>query len=152
MRFAITLICILSIALNGCAYMFNGGTQNVSFEAHPQTADIKINGRYIGTGSAVASLDRGSSYNVVASAPGHKDSGVYLNKKTNAAWVTWDVVSCVFMFALCIPLIADASSGAWNGFDDHYQVKLSEDNISNINSTPQVTVQPTPSQQIIVVK
>lgn len=144
------MFAALLISLNGCAYMFNGGRQDVSFDVNPSDADIRNNGKFVGTGTATTSIDRNTPQNMTVSAPGYDDTHVYLPKKMNAAWMFWDIGTCVFPITLCIPVLVDAVSGAWNGYEDHYAVKLikSSDRPAPIQTSPASP----PGQQIIIVK
>lgn len=146
--------------LNGCAFMFNGGKQDVSFETNPSDADIKNNGKFVGTGQAVVSIDRSTSQNILVSSEGYDDQHVYLQKKMNAPWLIWDIGTCVFPIALCIPVLVDAISGAWNGYEDHYAVKLTKSTPQNhpsVSASPPASAPPpnnnNPSNtNIIIVK
>jgi hypothetical protein len=114
----------LSLATSGCAFLFNGGKQDVNITAYPGNADIRNNNAFLGQGSVTASLDRSSSPNIVATANGYEDSHIFLKNKLNAAWAFWDIGTCVFPITLCIPVLVDAISGSWNGYDDHYAIKM----------------------------
>ena len=153
MKKSIILCAIFAVANAGCAFMFNGGKQDVTFTTNPGHADIRNNGQFIGTGNAVATVDRASTNNVVASAPGYKSSHIYLQKKMNAGWLLWDIGTCVFPVTFCIPVLVDAVSGAWNGYNDHYAIKLEpgEEEKPQVTKPAPANTQ-VPGQQIIIVK
>ena len=108
----------------GCAYMFNGGYQNVSINTLPTDADIKNNGNYLGTGATIVALDRNANQNISVSKDKYETAHVYLPKKINAAWMLLDITTCVVPIFLCIPVLVDAVSGSWNHYDENVSVKL----------------------------
>lgn len=121
-------ICLFS---SGCAYMINGGYQTIHIQAQPNDADIRSEGAFIGSGDVSFSVDRSHSQNILVSKENYEDGNVYLKSKPMASWVFLDVATCVIPVALCIPVLVDAVSGAWNHFDNKtYQVKLKEKNNS----------------------
>lgn len=152
MKSSIALIATLLLTSTGCAYMFNGGHQEVTIETNPSDADIRNNGKFLGTGGATTSLDRSGTNNLVVSAAGYDDGYVYLQKKMNAAWMFWDIGTCIIPITLCIPVLVDAISGAWNGYEDHSAVKLKPSVAAPIPAPQPANPSPPPGQQIIIVK
>lgn len=147
----LVLMVVLICLSTGCAYMINGGRQDVSFETNPKEADIRSNGKFVGTGSAVTSVDRSASQNIVVSATGYEDAHIYLNKKMNAAWAFWDIATCVVPVTLCIPVLVDAISGAWNGYEDHYPVKLiPTKRVAQPAPIPTPTLPPQPAPAVVL--
>ncbi len=159
MKRFIVIGMILSMQ-TGCAFMVNGGRQSVSFETFPANADIRNNGKFVGTGRAEVELERNTPQNITVSAPGYNSQSMSLSKKMNPEWAFWDIGTCVVGVTLCIPLLIDAVSGAWYGFDSHHAIKLIKTSDAPIapvvTPTPVVTPAPAPAnvtnQQIIIVK
>jgi hypothetical protein len=122
-RHALALVLIATHA-TGCAAVFKGGRQDVTFRALPEGADVSQDGRYLGAAPTTASIDRDRPPNITVSAPGHADGHVYLQKKADTPWFFWDIATCVVPVTLCIPVLVDAISGAWYSYEDSVTVKL----------------------------
>ena len=122
----VLMVGLISLCFSsGCAYMVNGTKQDVTIQSLPKDAEIRNNGTYLGSGSVTSAIDRDVSQNITVSREGYDDAHVYLRKRMSAGWAVWDFGTCVIPVTLCIPVLVDAISGAWNTYDDLYSVKLS---------------------------
>ncbi len=124
MKTRLVLVAILFANTVGCATVFDGTKQTVRFSAVPEGADVRVEGKFLGQAPTEADLERGRTQNVVMTKAGFEEQRVQVRTQPSMGWFFWDIGSCVFPIALCIPVIVDAISGAWFHFDDEYRVKL----------------------------
>lgn len=125
MRGSLFIISVLALGTStGCAAVFKGGKQDVTFEGIPQGSDVKIDGAFAGATPTTAEIDRDRPPNIVVSKPGYKEQYVRLVKKADTPWFFWDIATCVIPITLCIPVLVDGISGAWYSYEDVYRVKL----------------------------
>lgn len=116
------LACLLPCI--GCAAVFRDSKQAVQIESTPSGAAVSDRSRTYGATPTAIEVDRGGTANVRLSKPGYADHHGVVAKKLNVGWVVADVVTCVIPVALCIPLLVDAISGAWNDVPDRYHAVL----------------------------
>lgn len=114
--------CVLGAT--GCAAAFREPKSEVTFTSMPKGASVAIKGRPAGATPTTAEIPRAGSSDVTISAPGYDAHRGSVRKSLNGAWVTVDVLTCVFPVALCIPLLVDALTGAWVDVDPAYDVTL----------------------------
>lgn len=136
------------MGLTGCAAVFKGGKQDVTFRAIPEGADVSQDGRYLGAAPTTAAVDRDRPPNITVSASGFQDGHVYMQKKADTPWFFWDVATCIVPVTLCIPVLVDAISGAWYSYDDTYTVKLAPLPIATM-ARPAPSSPPAPKPTVI---
>jgi hypothetical protein len=118
------LLLVAAAPLSGCAAVFRDAKSEVAFNSSPPGAAVTIRGHGgIATPSTVE-VSRNGSTDVLVQAPGYEDHRGVVRKSLNGAWVTIDVITCVFPVALCIPLLVDAVTGAWTDVEPTYDVTL----------------------------
>lgn len=117
-------VIVLAWASTGCAYMFKGSEQEVHVVANPAQSDIRQEGRYLGATPTTIEVDRNQAQNITVSKVGYKDQPIRFKKGIDTPWLVWDISTCAIPVLLCLPLLADALSGAWQSVDDRIQVKL----------------------------
>ena len=122
------LACLLPSL--GCAAVFRDSKQAVQIESTPSGATVSDRSRTYGVTPTAIEVDRGGTSNVRLSKPGYADHHGAVAKKLNVGWVVADVVTCVIPVALCIPLLVDAISGAWNDVPDRYHGVLRPEDAS----------------------
>ncbi|HEY8075479.1 MAG TPA: PEGA domain-containing protein [Labilithrix sp.] len=120
--------CLLGALVfsTGCAAVFRDSKVRVHVDSEPGGADVQseespTNGARTPT---EVELDRGGSTELTVSKPGYTTSHAAVPKKLNAGWAVADVATCVIPVALCIPLLVDALTGAWQDVDARYRVRL----------------------------
>jgi hypothetical protein len=124
MRRSLLAVPLLLVALPSCATVFRGGTAKVVVESDPKGAAVTVGGGQPQATPTEVVAERSGVTSVVASAPGYEDHRGIVKKKLNPAWLTVDILTCVFPVALCIPLLVDAISGSWYDVPKRYVAKL----------------------------
>lgn len=125
-RFVLVAALTVSSGLtSGCAAVFRSSAPPVQFESDPDGAQIFLKETPQAQPTpAVIQVPRGGSTYVAMTKPGYAEYRGVVKKSKNGAWMTWDILTCAIPILLCIPLIADGASGAWNNVDRVYHAKL----------------------------
>jgi hypothetical protein len=107
-------LCILATAasvLNGCATIFKGSTDTVSYSSDPSGAKVYVNGQLMGTTPFQLELKSNQTYTIEFRKEGYENRTVILNNSIGAGWIVLDV-----LFGL-VPVIVDAATGNWYSLD-----------------------------------
>jgi len=104
------LVVCLIFVLAGCATLFKGTKEEVSFGSNPAGAEIYIDGKLMGKTPAAFQLITKKVY-VIEFKLGDKTKTVNLNNSVGAGWIILDVLGGL------VPVIVDAATGAWYSFD-----------------------------------
>lgn len=105
----LTLICTL-IFITSCASLLKGTSQEVSFRSTPSSAEVYVNGQFMGYTPLKIHLDSDRSYQVEFRM-GNMRKVVYISKRLNAAWVILDILIGF------VPVLIDLVTGAWYELD-----------------------------------
>lgn len=139
------------VSLTGCAAVFRGSTAKVSFETDPNDAEVEIAGKPRGPQPANVEIERKATTTIIVRKAGFQDYRTVVKKKVNGGWLTLDIVDCIV--TLCIPLIVDATSGAWWDLPEKQVVRL----VAAPNPPPPPVAQeplpptgPTPAPSVVV--
>ncbi len=111
-----TLIAFTFFSLNGCATVFKGSTEEVSFASEPDSADVYVNGTNLGKTPTKLELASKDTYTIDFKKEGYKTKSVMLNHSLGAGYLVLDIV----FLLLFIPIIVDAATGNWNELDATY--------------------------------
>jgi uncharacterized protein YceK len=134
----ILLALFVALGLSSCATLFKGDTATVTFTSNPSQANVLIDGNSIGQTTIQARLKTNRSYNITFQKAGFANQTFMLTNKVGALWIILDVLGGL------VPLIVDASTGAWYEFDT---------NNVNVVLTPQaMSKEPLPSWALKVMK
>lgn len=121
--FAAMLFMAVALAsTTGCATVFRRSYSKVHFESEPNGAQAKIGQTEAKPTPVDLEIERSGTTGVVITKQGYADHRGVVKKKLNGGWVAADVISC--FWALCIPLLIDAISGAWMDVTPSYNAKL----------------------------
>ena len=127
MRKAIALMLCISVFGQGCATIFKGTTQDVSFNSYPEGARLVVNGIDRGITPAYLEVDSGKNLDVRFIKEGYQEVSVYIQPTGEAGWIILDLVPGILL--LWIPFLVDAVTGAWYNIEpDNFTVTLSPDN------------------------
>jgi hypothetical protein len=135
-------VLVLSLSLFGCAAVFRSGKETVHVESTPPGADAKRGETKIGVTPGDFEVDRNKSTQLTIAKPGYEDHSVAVKKNINAGWLVLDIATCVFPVALCIPLLVDALTGAWNDVDTRYVATLKPGNTGAAAPPPSSSAAP----------
>jgi hypothetical protein len=113
-------VVVLSLSLFGCAAAFRGTRDTIHVESTPNGAELMANGRPAGQTPTDIKVERKRSTELTLEKPGYETYRGIPKRNINAAWLTLDIVTCVFPIALCIPLIVDAATGAWYDVNNYH--------------------------------
>jgi hypothetical protein len=91
---------------SGCATLVDGGSQNVTFNSHPNGAKLLHNGVQIGVTPLTADLDRSEDTVILAQKEGYHDQQIQLQTKANA-WIWGNIICCGLLGST-----TDTASGA----------------------------------------
>ena len=111
------LFCLLSTLIfvfNGCATIFKGSTDTVSYSSDPSGAKVYVNGQLMGTTPFQLEMKSNQTYTIEFRKEGYENRTVVLNNSVGAGWIVLDV-----LFGL-IPIIVDAATGNWYSLDQSH--------------------------------
>jgi len=109
-----TVFCLIAVAafiFNGCALIFQGTSKNMSFDAGPGSAEVWVNGAKVGVTPCKVELKRNQEYSIEFKKEGYQTKSYRITNGVGAGWVVLDILGGL------IPVIIDAATGAWYGFD-----------------------------------
>jgi len=110
-------LCLLAtffFVFNGCATIFKGSTDTVSYSSDPSGAKVYVNGQLMGTTPFQLELKSNQTYTIEFRKEGYENRTVILNNSVGAGWIVLDV-----LFGL-IPIIVDAATGNWYSLDQSH--------------------------------
>lgn len=107
----ITSILTLTILITGCATIFATKNQPLAISSEPKGAELYVNGFKMGKTPLKLILKADKSYTIEFRKEGYESVTRFVNTKAGAGWIVLDIL---FGF---IPVIIDASTGAWNKLD-----------------------------------
>lgn len=111
------IFCLLAtfvFVLNGCATIFKGSTDTVSYSSDPSGAKVYINGQLMGTTPFQLDLKSNQTYTIEFRKEGYENKTVILNNSVGAGWIILDV-----LFGL-VPVLVDAATGNWYSLDQSH--------------------------------
>src|SRR5688500_9789042 len=106
----------------GCATVFRDSKVKVHVESDPAGAQARVGQSDTKPTPTDMDVDRSSTSAVVINKTGYAEHRGLVKKKMNGGWLAADIISCIW--ALCIPLLVDAISGAWLDVAPSYSAKL----------------------------
>jgi len=108
------VISTISLLFHGCATIFKGSTDTVSYSSDPSGAKVYVNGSLMGTTPFQLELKSNQSYTIEFRKEGYQNKTVILNNSVGGGWIVLDVI-----FGL-IPVIVDAATGNWYSLDQKH--------------------------------
>jgi hypothetical protein len=123
MRGVTSIAAILALSSMGCAAMFRGSKAPVRVESDPPGARVAAKE---GAGPTPVELPvaRSGITELHVTMPGFEENHGLVRKRVNGWWLTADLATCIVPVLLCVPLFADAISGAWFDVDPKYKAHL----------------------------
>ncbi len=91
----------------GCATIFSGSTQKVSYSSEPSGAKVYVNGQYLGNTPFELNMRKNKSYTVEFKKEGYRSRTVIINNNVAAGWIVLDVLGGL------VPVVIDAATGNW---------------------------------------
>lgn len=107
----IGLIAVTLFTFSGCATLFKGTTEPVSYSSSPAGADVYVNGQLMGKTPFQIDMESNKSYTIQFRKTGYQDRTVVLNNNVGGGWVVLDVLGGL------VPVVIDAATGAWYSLD-----------------------------------
>jgi len=115
----ISFVIASSLCYTGCATLFSGSSDEVSLSSDPKGANVYVNGDNRGKTPITLSLKKGKEYSIEFEKDGYEKKTWHLSYSLGAGWLILDVLAGL------VGIIVDASTGAWNEFnDDSYKARL----------------------------
>lgn len=108
---AAVVTLIVASLLSGCATIFKGSTEQVSFSSSPDQAKLYINGQYMGETPFKLNLTSKERYTIEFRKEGYQSKTILINNNVGAGWIVLDVIGGL------IPVIIDAATGNWMYLD-----------------------------------
>jgi hypothetical protein len=102
----------------GCAAAFRPAKDSIHIESTPNGAEVQKNEKAAGVTPTDLDVERKKSTELTLNKPGYETYKGIPRRHINGAWITLDLVTCVFL--LCIPLLVDALTGAWYDVDNYH--------------------------------
>src|SRR6516164_9781265 len=97
----------------GCATVFHGSSEKVTFTSDPEGANVYLDGMNAGFTPFEAPIDSRRNHTVEFKMDGYEPRNLAISSSAGAGWVVLDVVFLI----LFVPLIVDASTGNWGMLD-----------------------------------
>lgn len=120
-----TVLCLSTflIGLAGCGTIFNGPTQDISFQSNIQNVNVFVNGVHVCTTPCLYPLDRSNgSALVVAKKQGYLDQQIVLKPHFN----TTAVGNLTFVFSWLTDLV---SGGLWEYRPNSVYINMEKENM-----------------------
>lgn len=118
MKTKITLFCVVGIitmmTITGCATLFKGSTDGVSFSSDPTGAKVYVNGNLLGTTPVQLELKSKNSYTIEFKKEGYETKTVLLNNSVGGGWIILDILGGL------LPIVIDAATGNWHELDQEH--------------------------------
>lgn len=121
---AVFLLSLSLLGTAGCAAAFRSGKETVHVDSKPTGAEVKRGETSVGSTPGNFEFDRGKTTQLKLSKQGYEDHYITPKKSANPGWIVLDVLTCIVPVALCIPIIVDAVTGAWNDIDKSYTAEM----------------------------
>jgi hypothetical protein len=106
---SVTAACF---TITGCAALFRGSHDVVSFSSDPPGAKVYVDGMEMGKTPMQAPLVAKHDHSVQFRMDGYEATSKVISSSAGGGWIVLDVLGGV------IPIVVDAATGAWNGLDD----------------------------------
>jgi len=111
-RVSVSWMLIVAVLLAvGCATIFKGASENVDFSSDPSGADVYVNGSLRGKTPINLKLESKKTYTIEFKKDGYEPRTYTLTNHVGAGWIILDILAGL------IPVIIDASTGAWYELD-----------------------------------
>lgn len=118
--------CALGVlgTTTGCATMFRETKTTVQVDSMPAGAEVRVKNEAPQKTPSDLTVKRGGLTELQVLQPGFEEHRGVVRKSVNGWWLLSDIATCVVPVFLCVPLVADAVSGAWNDVQPRYQARL----------------------------
>jgi uncharacterized protein YceK len=103
----VLLVIVWVFSFSGCATIFTGDSEKVSFVSDPAGAEVYVDGTLRGKTPVTIDLDKSRMYAVEVRKEGYESQFATIKSKVGLGWVALDV------FSGLAPLIVDAATGSW---------------------------------------
>lgn len=126
-------IVMVSLLIAGCATMFSGTTDTITFTSNVDPVRVHIGGRNVGSTPLTIEVDRQTSKGPLVrfEKDGYESQEFYLEQKI-------DAVAYLDIFSIATSGVIDALSGAIMEFSPkQYHVEMLDSKVSNINDRQQ---------------
>lgn len=104
-------LAVIALLFNGCATIFKGTSSNVDFSSDPSGAKVYVNGYLMGTTPVKLKLESKKVYHIEFKKEGYETKTFTITNHVGVGWVILDI------FGGLVPVIVDASTGAWYSLD-----------------------------------
>lgn len=110
-KLILVLLAFSFMLYSGCATIFSGSNEDITFNSEPQGAKLIINGANHGITPVTIKLKKGVDYAVEFVKEGFENKSLRVTYGLGVHWLILDILSGL------IGVIVDASTGNWNEFD-----------------------------------
>jgi len=100
-----------ALLVAGCATLFKGGNEKVSFGSTPDKAKVYVNGQYMGDTPVQLNLASKQNYTIEFRKDGYQSKTVLVNSNVGAGWIILDFLGGLW------PVVIDAATGNWTQLD-----------------------------------
>jgi len=85
------LSLLLIVSITGCATLFKGSSEKVSFSSAPDGAEVYVNGSLLGKTPFELNMKSNKTYMIEFRKEGFEPKNVALNNSVGGGWVVLDV-------------------------------------------------------------
>ncbi len=137
MKKLVVVVMGLLFLSTGCiGTIFNGSSEEVTFNSSPSGANVYIDGAFVGLTPLSVDLDRGSSHTAKISLDGYQDESFRIKKSANGGIIIADI-----FITGGIGLIIDLATGGMYNLNPT-DISTSMDNISVLGNTINISMNP----------
>ncbi len=113
MKKSLILVSIVALVMviSGCATLFGSSSEDVSMTSNPPSADVYVNGNYMGKTPLTLSLAKDKDYTVQFRKEGYEIRTEIINSSLGVKWLVLDILGGF------VPIIVDAVTGDWMELD-----------------------------------
>ncbi len=102
------------LSLTGCATIFHGSYDKISFSSNPTGANIFINGDSLGATPMNITLKSNRVYNIECRKAGYKKQSFIVTRSVGFGWIILDIVCGLF------PVFIDSTTECWYSLDQEH--------------------------------
>lgn len=147
LAFAVFGFCVVSFS--GCAFLFNGQSEDISLDSIPSGAEVWFNGAYVGNTPLKLTYPTKKAPVVVLKYEGYKDSQIRIRRRLSTSGridavvagipyvgifplLDFTRIGCLLEYSeddVCAPLLQDGETDPLRLYEDNVEISLYSNNL-----------------------